>query len=365
VWRKFWGYIDENRIAPILISEFGTGNGASDIESVTPGSQGQWFASLVNFLQNRSSLNWTYWALNGEDNYALLDNQYHSTPLSSLKQGELASIQFALAGENSGGGGLCSAAPSAPAGLVASAVSRNQINLSWNAATPPSNCSVRYSVFRGASSGFVPSSSNQIATGLAATSFSDFGLAAATTYYYKVEAVDAAGVSSSLIQASATTQSPAVGGVACHIDYSNINQWNTGFQVTITIHNWALRFNFPNNQQITALWNGGYTQSGATVTIKNLNYNGSIAAGGSYDGVGFTANYSGANAAPTSFSVRGPEASCQPKTGRDGLPLVSPRSASLGIMGMQEVRNVLCKQEITILFCRPVHSLIPKRAGGD
>jgi len=243
----------------------------------------------------------------------LLDNQYHSTPLSSLKQGDLASIQFALGGEHSGGGGLCSAAPSAPAGLVASAVSPNQINLSWNAATPPSNCSVRYSVFRGASSGFVPSSSNQIATGLAATSFSDFGLAAATTYYYKVEAVDAAGVSSSSIQASATTQSPVVGGVACHIDYSNINQWNTGFQVTITIHNigtigitnWALRFNFPNNQQITDLWNGGYTQSGATVTIKNLNYNGSIAAGGSYDGVGFTANYSGTNAAPTSFSVNG------------------------------------------------------------
>jgi endoglucanase len=313
IWRKFWSYIDENRIAPILIGEFGTGNGASDIESVAPGSQGQWFASLVNFLQNRSSLNWTYWALNGEDSYGLLDNQYHSTPPSLLKQGELASIEFALAGEGSGGGGRCSAAPSTPAGLVASAVSADQINLSWNATTPPSNCTVRYNVFRGTYSGFVPSSSNQITSGLAATSLNNSGLAAATTYYYKVVAVDAAGVSSSSIQASATTQSPAVGGVACHIDYRNINQWNTGFQVTISIHNtgtiaitnWALRFNFPNNQQITALWNGGYTQSGATVTINNLSYNGSIAAGASYDGVGFTANYSAANTAPTIFSVNG------------------------------------------------------------
>jgi endoglucanase len=63
VWNKFWGYISENRIAPVLIGEFGTGNNASDIQNATPGSQGQWFQSLVNFLQNDPALNWTYWAL--------------------------------------------------------------------------------------------------------------------------------------------------------------------------------------------------------------------------------------------------------------------------------------------------------------
>ncbi len=86
VWNKFWGYINANHTAPIMVGEFGTGNTASDIQSATPGSQGQWFESLVNFLQNNPSVSWTYWALNGEDSYGLLDNNYDSTPASPLKQ---------------------------------------------------------------------------------------------------------------------------------------------------------------------------------------------------------------------------------------------------------------------------------------
>src|SRR5207249_8008371 len=289
VWNKFWGYINANHIAPVLIGEFGTGNNASGIQSATSGSQGQWFESLVNFLQNNPSLNWTYWALNGEDSYALLDNQYDSTAASSLKQGELASIQSALTGGGSGSGGggngTCSVVPSAPSGLAAVAVSFSQINLSWTAVTPSSNCSITYSVFRSTTSGFTPSSSNQIASGLTTPLFTNIGLAAAATYYYRVEAVDAAGSSPASNQASATTQSSS-GGFACHVIYKNVNQWNTGFQAAITIQNtgtngitsWTLRFTFPGNQQISSLWNGTYTQSGEAVAVNNLSYNGTIPA---------------------------------------------------------------------------------------
>ena len=63
-----------------------------------PGSQGQWFSSLVQFLSANPNLNWTYWALNGEDRYALLDSTYDSTPVSALKQQLLAGIQFPLSG---------------------------------------------------------------------------------------------------------------------------------------------------------------------------------------------------------------------------------------------------------------------------
>jgi endoglucanase len=315
VWNKFWGHINANHIAPVLLGEFGTGNNASDIQSATPGSQGQWFESLVNFLQNNPSLNWTYWALNGEDSYALLDNQYDSTPASTLKQGELASIQSALSGGGSGrgggGGATCSVVPSAPpSGLAAATVSSSQVNLSWTAVTPPSNCSITYRVFRSTTSGFTPSSSNQIASGLTTPFFTNIGLAAAATYYYKVEAADAAGSSPASNQASATTQSNS-GGFACYVAYANVNQWNTGFQAAITIQNtgtvgitnWTLKWTFPGNQQITNLWNGSYAQSGPAVTIRNVGYNGSIPAGGSYNGLGFTANFSGTNAAPAIFSV--------------------------------------------------------------
>jgi len=75
--------------APVWIGEFGTGNDAGDLASPRRGSQGQWFTDLVNFIQSSyarterndsglpvRSLNWTYWALNMDDGYALLGAQY-------------------------------------------------------------------------------------------------------------------------------------------------------------------------------------------------------------------------------------------------------------------------------------------------
>jgi endoglucanase len=98
VWNKYWGYISVDGTAPVWLGEFGTDNTSTDIENSTAGSQGQWFESLVGYLQNNPSINWTYWALNGEDTYGLLDGSYDDTPPSSLKQSELASIQFPLGG---------------------------------------------------------------------------------------------------------------------------------------------------------------------------------------------------------------------------------------------------------------------------
>lgn len=100
VWTKFWGYVSANNIAPVWVGEFGTTNNASDLQSSSPGSQGQWFQSLVNFLQNNPNLNWTYWALNGEDSFALLNSQYNGIA-SSTKQSMLATIQFPLGGGGS------------------------------------------------------------------------------------------------------------------------------------------------------------------------------------------------------------------------------------------------------------------------
>jgi fibronectin type 3 domain-containing protein len=114
----------------------------------------------------------------------------------------------------------CSAVPSAPTGLTATASSSGAIGLSWAAVTPPSNCSISsYSVYGSTTSGFTPSSSNLIASGVTGTTYSNTGLAASTTYYYKVEAVDADGSSAASTQASATTQaasgSAEVVAIAC------------------------------------------------------------------------------------------------------------------------------------------------------
>jgi len=190
VWTGFWAYLSLNDVAPVWVGEFGTTNNASDIESTVPGSQGQWFQSIVTFLQNNPQLDWTYWALNGEDSYALLDSNYDSTPVSSLKQSLLASIQF-----SSGGGGNCESAPPAPTGLAATAVSSSQINLNWNAVTPPPSCNVTYNLYASRLANFVPSSATRIASGLVASNYSNTGLLASTTYYYIVRAADSVGES--------------------------------------------------------------------------------------------------------------------------------------------------------------------------
>jgi len=96
-------------------------------------------------------------------------------------------------------------APSAPAGLTASATSSSQINLSWTASTDSIGV-IGYQVDRCQGAGcttFV-----QVATPTG-TTFNDVGLAPSTSYSYQARATDAAGnVSANSNLASATTQAP-------------------------------------------------------------------------------------------------------------------------------------------------------------
>jgi endoglucanase len=102
VWAKYWGYLYTSNTAPVWVGEFGTDNAATDVSSSTAGSQGQWFSSLVSYIKSNPAMGWTYWALNGEDSYDLLDNSYDATPVSAAKQSLLAGIQFALPGAVNG-----------------------------------------------------------------------------------------------------------------------------------------------------------------------------------------------------------------------------------------------------------------------
>ncbi|MEV0199804.1 cellulose binding domain-containing protein [Nonomuraea sp. NPDC050691] len=47
------------------------------------------------------------------------------------------------------------------------------------------------------------------------------------------------------------------------------------------ISGWKLTWSFPAGQAVTQLWSGSCTQSGAQVTVTNVDYNGSIPSGGS------------------------------------------------------------------------------------
>jgi Malectin domain len=146
-------------------------------------------------------------------------NNFSKDSYPVIANGKVYLASFGTAGAGSGqvcAYGLLSTScsvPTTPGTLTATAVSSSQINLSWGAST--ASCTVTYNIYRSTTSGFTPSSSNQIASGVTSTSFSNTGLVASTTYFYVVEGVDTTGSSGPSNQASATTSAGGGGGGTC------------------------------------------------------------------------------------------------------------------------------------------------------
>ena len=94
---------------------------------------------------------------------------------------------------------------------------------------------------------------------------------------------------------------------SCTGTYSVTSSWPGGFQGQVTVadtgnspvNGWSLAWAFPGAQQITSLWNGTYTQSGANVAVTNTPSDGTIEPGASVS-VGFIAN--GSSGSPSSVS---------------------------------------------------------------
>ncbi|WP_433460820.1 cellulase family glycosylhydrolase [Micromonospora sp. CA-248212] len=98
------------------------------------------------------------------------------------------------------------------------------------------------------------------------------------------------------------TTPPPAGG--CSATYTITNQWQGGFQgeVRVTagasaITGWTTRWTYANGQSVTQAWNATVTSSGSTVTARNADYNGRLAAGASAT-FGFLGGWSGANPTP-------------------------------------------------------------------
>ena len=68
-----------------------------------------------------------------------------------------------------------------------------------------------------------------------------------------------------------------------------------------TITGWKVTWTFADGQTVAQAWNGISTQTGASVSVRNAAYNGSLAAGASTS-FGFTASRTGQNSVPTNVS---------------------------------------------------------------
>ena len=169
---------------------------------------------------NRIDLQWNastdnvgvagYWVIRNGTTFASMSGTlYADTTVQPETAYTYQIIAFDDSGNNSGGSNTVTITtpsvpdttpPTIPSGIVATAVSASQINLSWNAATD--NIGVTgYEVYR---------NNARVAT-VTTLSYGDAGLAAATQYIYTVRAIDAAGDVSEFSSAvSATTLNPPI-----------------------------------------------------------------------------------------------------------------------------------------------------------
>ncbi|WP_435832588.1 poly(ethylene terephthalate) hydrolase family protein [Micromonospora wenchangensis] len=77
-------------------------------------------------------------------------------------------------------------------------------------------------------------------------------------------------------------------GTACTATYRTIGSWSGGFQgeVTVTagsaaVDGWTTRWQLASGQGISQVWNGTLSTSGTTATVRNADYNGTLAPGAS------------------------------------------------------------------------------------
>jgi dienelactone hydrolase len=81
----------------------------------------------------------------------------------------------------------------------------------------------------------------------------------------------------------------------CQATYRTVGSWPGGFQgeVTVTagqtVSGWTVRWTLATGQAVTQVWNGTLTASGASASVSNASYNGTLAAGTSTT-FGFLAN---------------------------------------------------------------------------
>ena len=142
--------------APVWIGEFGTGNNSQSLNTSGPGSVGEWFTDLINFIQSSYTtapanasghpvqwLNWSYWTVNPEPFMGLYTSSWQVFAYPPKQYTFLCSIQrppFALpAGSGAGQCGSTGALPvpvsipSVPTNATAISAVPSGATITWTA----------------------------------------------------------------------------------------------------------------------------------------------------------------------------------------------------------------------------------------
>ncbi|WP_203692636.1 cellulose binding domain-containing protein [Catellatospora coxensis] len=191
--------------------------------------------------------------------------------------------------------------------LAASEITDSSVRLSWQG--PMWGDFALFRIYRSQGGGPLAPVATTTARTIVVT-----GLSPATTYGFAVAAVDAAGNQSPPSQPPLPVTTTGVPTPpACTVTYRVTSQWAGAFNADVRITNtgpaaitgWTLRWTYAGTQQITNLWNGAHTQTGAAVQVANLGHNATIGAGGGSQSFGFQAGWNGSNPSPTTFTLNG------------------------------------------------------------
>ncbi|MER7719615.1 cellulase family glycosylhydrolase [Streptomyces flaveolus] len=146
----------------------------------------------------------------------------------------------------------------------------------------------------------------------------------------------------------------AAAATGCKVDYTITSQWQGGFQAGVKVTNlgdpvngWTLKWTWPDaGQKVTQGWNSAWSQSGSAVSATNLDWNRTLATGGSAD-LGFTGTFTGGNPKPATFTLNG--VACTGSVGGGDEPPPDPGDPGTGapvdVNGQLKVCGVnLCNQ---------------------
>lgn len=118
----------------------------------------------------------------------------------------------------------------------------------------------------------------------------------------------------------------------CSIAYTVVSNWGSGgsHRVAVTnngsaVNSWEFTWEFNGSEKIGSLWNGSYTQSGKSVSVKSVSWNGSINTGEKLE-VGF--NISGSPGATPKVYFNGDDCSGDVSVSSSSTPVSSSRSST-------------------------------------
>lgn len=173
--------------------------------------------------------------------------------------------------------------PAAPGGLTVTGTTSSSVSLSWTG----SSAATQYQVQRAAGACAAHSTFSQVGS-TATSTFTNTGLAANTSYCYRVTASNAAGTSGPSGTVTGATTGSGDPGDECSVVSTVQSRWDSGYvvqPVTVTntrtsaITGWQVTFTLPPGHAIAGSWNASLSGTTGTITATNVSHNGNLAVG--------------------------------------------------------------------------------------